>query len=114
MSLYLFCSNLTSEELTRDFENKLEGIDNDKATRESVVAEGEKEVKVILEILIKTKLKSVHRFMMPIRKAILLENVNAAEIWLKNTLLKIKALLWDVLIILTVKQLTLFLKEQIS
>lgn len=52
--------------------------------------------------------------MMPIRKAILLENVNAAEIWLKNTLLKIKALLWDVLIILTVKQLTLFLKEQIS
>ena len=35
------------KELTRDFENKLEGIDNDKATRESVVAEGEKEVKVI-------------------------------------------------------------------
>lgn len=52
-----YCSNLTSEELTRDFENKLEGIDNDKATRESVVAEGEKEVKVILGDIDKNKVK---------------------------------------------------------
>ena len=43
-----YCSNLTSEELTRDLENKLEGINQDKTTKESVIGEGEKDVKEIL------------------------------------------------------------------
>lgn len=43
-----YCSNLTSEELTRDLENKLEGIDEDKSSKESVINEGKNEV---LEIL---------------------------------------------------------------
>ena len=47
-TLSTYCKDLTSEELTRDFENKLEGIDKDTATCGSVVSEGEAEVKVIL------------------------------------------------------------------
>lgn len=47
-TLNTYCDNLTSEELTRDLENKLEGINQDKATKESVINEGEKDVKEIL------------------------------------------------------------------
>ena len=39
---------MTSEELTRDLENKLEGINNNETTKESVVSEGEKDVREIL------------------------------------------------------------------
>ena len=48
-TLNTYCNNLTSEELTRDLENKLEGINQDKTTKESVIDEGEKDVKGILE-----------------------------------------------------------------
>ena len=48
-TLNTYCKNLTSEELTRDLENKLEGINQDETTKESVVSEGEKEVKEILD-----------------------------------------------------------------
>ena len=47
-TLSTYCKDLTSEELTRDFENKLEGIDNNTSSRVEVINEGEKEVKVIL------------------------------------------------------------------
>ena len=47
-TLGTYCEDLTSEELTRDFENKLEGIDNNTSSRVEVISEGEKEVKVIL------------------------------------------------------------------
>lgn len=47
-TLNTYCSNLTSEELTRDLENKLEGINQDETTKESVIDEGEKDVKDIL------------------------------------------------------------------
>ena len=47
-TLNTYCHNLTSEKLTRDFEDQLEGINQDKTTKESVVAEGEKDVKDIL------------------------------------------------------------------
>ena len=47
-TLSAYCKDLTSEELTRDFENKLEGIDNNTSSRVEVINEGEKEVKVIL------------------------------------------------------------------
>ncbi len=43
-----YCNDITSEELTRGFENKLEGIDQDKDTKENVISEGKVEVKVIL------------------------------------------------------------------
>lgn len=48
-TLNTYCNNLTSEELTRDLENKLEGINQDKTTKESVIDEGEKDVKEILK-----------------------------------------------------------------
>ncbi len=47
-TLNTYCNNLTSEELTRDLENKLEGINQDETTKESVIDEGEKDVKDIL------------------------------------------------------------------
>lgn len=47
-TLNTYCSDLTSEELTRDLENKLEGINQDETTKESVIIEGEKDVKEIL------------------------------------------------------------------
>ena len=43
-----YCNNLTSEELTRDIEKKLEGIDKDKFTKNEVIAEGKKDVLSIL------------------------------------------------------------------
>lgn len=47
-TLSAYCNDITSEELTRGFENKLECIDQDKDTKENVISEGEAEVKVIL------------------------------------------------------------------
>ena len=47
-TLSTYCNDLTSEELTRAFENKLEGIDNNTSTRSEVIEEGKKEVKIIL------------------------------------------------------------------
>ena len=47
-TLNTYCSDLTSEELTRDLENKLEGINQDETTKESVIDEGERDVKDIL------------------------------------------------------------------
>lgn len=47
-TLNTYCNNLTSEELTRDLENKLEGINQDETTCDSVVNEGKKDVKDIL------------------------------------------------------------------
>ena len=47
-TLTTYCHNLTSEKLTRDLEIKLEGINQDKTTKESVIDEGEKDVKDIL------------------------------------------------------------------
>ena len=47
-TLNTYCNNLTSEKLTRDLEEQLEGINQDKTTKESVVKEGEKDVKEIL------------------------------------------------------------------
>ena len=43
-----YCKDLTSEELTREFERELEGIDTDKYTKEQILENGEKEVKTIL------------------------------------------------------------------
>lgn len=43
-----YCNNLTSEELTRDLEKKLESIDDDKATKEEIIQEGKVEVTNIL------------------------------------------------------------------
>lgn len=48
-TLSTYCNNLTSEELTREFENKLDGIDKDTATKDSVIEEGQKEVVTILD-----------------------------------------------------------------
>ena len=48
-TLNTYCNDLTSEELTRDLENKLEGINQDETTKDSVISEGEKDVKDILE-----------------------------------------------------------------
>lgn len=48
-TLSSYCNDLTSEELTRDFENKLEGINNDEITKENIIDEGEKDVKEILK-----------------------------------------------------------------
>ena len=47
-TLNTYCNNLTSEKLTRSLEIKLEDINTDKTTKESVVDEGENEVKEIL------------------------------------------------------------------
>jgi len=47
-TLSTYCNDLTSEELTRSFENKLEGIDNNTSTRHEIIEEGQKEVKLIL------------------------------------------------------------------
>ena len=47
-TLNTYCHNLTSEKLTRSLEIKLEDINTDKTTKDSVVDEGEKEVKEIL------------------------------------------------------------------
>ena len=47
-TLDTYCKNLTSEKLTRSLEIKLEDINTDKTTKDSVVSEGEKEVKEIL------------------------------------------------------------------
>ena len=44
-----YCNNLTSEELTRDLENKLEHIDEDKITKENVISEGKEDVISILD-----------------------------------------------------------------
>ena len=47
-TLNTYCSNLTSEKLTRDLEIKLEGINQNTSTRDSVVEEGKKDVEEIL------------------------------------------------------------------
>ena len=47
-TLNTYCNNLTSEKLTRSLEIKLEDINTNKTTKESVVDEGENEVKEIL------------------------------------------------------------------
>ena len=47
-TLNTYCNNLTSEKLTRDLEIKLEGINQDETSKESVIDEGEKDVKDIL------------------------------------------------------------------
>lgn len=47
-TLGVYCKDLTSEELTRDFEIKLEGIENNTASRDKIIDDGEKEVKTIL------------------------------------------------------------------
>ena len=44
-----YCANLTSEELTREMELKLDGIDEDKFSKEEVIDEGKKEVITILD-----------------------------------------------------------------
>lgn len=43
-----YCNNLTSEELTREFENKLERIDENKVTKDNIIDDGKKEVLTIL------------------------------------------------------------------
>ncbi|MDR3063392.1 MAG: DNA topoisomerase I, partial [Methanobrevibacter sp.] len=48
-TLIEYCNDLTSEELTRNFENKLEGINSDKVTKEDIVVEGKKDVLAILK-----------------------------------------------------------------
>ena len=48
-TLSTYCEDLTSEELTRTFENKLEGIDNNTSSKNEIIKDGEAEVKVILE-----------------------------------------------------------------
>ena len=47
-TLNTYCNDLTSEELTRDLEIKLEGINQDEISKESVIGEGEKDVRDIL------------------------------------------------------------------
>ena len=47
-TLSTYCKDITSEELTRNFENKLEGIDNNTATCREIIDDGQKEVTVIL------------------------------------------------------------------
>ncbi len=43
-----YCKNITSEKLTRDIEREIEAISNSKSTKEQVIADGEKEVRIIL------------------------------------------------------------------
>ena len=52
-TLSTYCNNLTSEELTRDLEIKLEGISDNSSSRNEIVKEGKKEVKVILDDITK-------------------------------------------------------------
>lgn len=51
-----FCNNLTSEELTRDLEKKLENINEDKITKEEVISDGKDEVSKILKDIEKNEL----------------------------------------------------------
>ena len=44
-----YCKNLTSEELTREFEKELDSLSADKITKEEILANGEKEVRSILK-----------------------------------------------------------------
>ena len=44
-----YCKNLTSEELTREFERELDCLSADKITKEEILANGEKEVRSILK-----------------------------------------------------------------
>ena len=50
-----YCSNITSEELTREIELKLQGIDEDKSTKEEVILEGKKDVISILDDIYKNE-----------------------------------------------------------
>ena len=47
-TLKQYCKDLTSEELTREFDRELDGIFADKFTKEQILENGEKEVKTIL------------------------------------------------------------------
>lgn len=47
-TLSQYCNNLTSEELTREIENKLDGIDDNKITKDNVIEEGKQDVITIL------------------------------------------------------------------
>ena len=51
-----YCKDLTSEELTRNFEQRLEGINKSKATQEEIITDAEKEVKLILDDVNKNKM----------------------------------------------------------
>ena len=48
-TLKQYCKNLTSEELTREFERELDCLSADKITKEEILANGEKEVRSILK-----------------------------------------------------------------
>ncbi len=52
-----YCKNLTSEKLTRQFENELEGIMADKLTKDKVIEDAKKEVLTILEDIDKNTIK---------------------------------------------------------
>ena len=52
-----YCENITSEELTREIELKLQGIDEDKSTKEEVIEEGKKDVITILDDIVKNESK---------------------------------------------------------
>ncbi len=52
-----YCKNLTSEELTRQFEKDLDGIMADKTTKDKVIEEAKKEVLTILEDIEKNESK---------------------------------------------------------
>ncbi|MDO5849963.1 MAG: DNA topoisomerase I [Methanobacteriaceae archaeon] len=43
-----YCSNITSEELTRDLEKDIEAISQNKITKDEIIKKGEEEVRVIL------------------------------------------------------------------
>jgi DNA topoisomerase-1 len=47
-TLSTYCKDLTSEELTRAFENRLEGIENNTSSKTEVIKDGRKEVSIIL------------------------------------------------------------------
>ena len=47
-TLKQYCKNLTSEELTREFEKELDNLSADKITKEEILANGEREVRSIL------------------------------------------------------------------
>ncbi|WP_297979535.1 DNA topoisomerase I [uncultured Methanobrevibacter sp.] len=48
-TLNQYCKDMTSEDLTREFERELDGIFADKLTKEQILENGEKEVKIILQ-----------------------------------------------------------------
>jgi DNA topoisomerase-1 len=56
-NLQEYCKNLTSEELTRDLEKKLEGIMADKITKDKVIEDAKKEVLTILDDIDENNLK---------------------------------------------------------